>query len=94
MTALFDEPLRITLRPDLYPIETEHPVGMLFGFDVQPISTKSASAQLLAIVCLADGRMVLLPQGAYRIDWRYEVGIDRFVDINVAPPGSEDDQDT
>ena len=94
MTALFDEPLRITLRSDLYPIDTEHPVGMLFGFDVQRGSTAKDHAQLLAIVCLADGRMTLLPEGAYRIDWRYKVEIDRFVDINVAPPGSEDDQDT
>jgi hypothetical protein len=89
MTALFDEPLRVTLRADLYPIETEHPVGLLLGFAFEPPATK-ANRLLHGIVCLADGSVVLLPQAAYAIDWRYDVENDRFTDLSAG----KDDQDT
>lgn len=92
MTALFDEPLRVTLRPDRYPVETDHPVGMLLGFTLEQFDSQKRppAKTLLAVVVLADGSVTLLPPAAYTIDWRYSVETDRFIDTNVP----EDDRDT
>lgn len=98
MTALFDEPLRVTLRPDRYPVETEHPVGMLLGFAYSPgqmtakggLAGSASQAQCYGVVCLADGSVALLPSVAYTIDWRYVVETDRFIDLNVP----KEEQDT
>ena len=92
MTALFDEPLRVTLRPDRYPIETEHVVGLLMGFALEAFdSTKRpAHKTLYGIVCLSDGRVTLLPEAAFTVDWRYDVENDRFTDLSAG----KEEQDT
>jgi hypothetical protein len=83
MTALFDEPLRVTLRPDRYPVETEHAVGLLMGFTIH---TEGTVTQLFGIVCLADGRIDTLPPAAYTVNWRYDVEKDRFIDLDAGEP--------
>jgi hypothetical protein len=90
MTALFDEPPRITIDRSYIPTETEHAVGLLLGFTIEPVSELNHSAHLLGIVVLSNGSTMLLPQQAFVMDWRYEVENDRFVDLSAG----KEEQDT
>jgi len=82
MIALFDEPPRVTLRLDLYPVDTEAPVGLLMGVVYVPMSV-NVSEQVLGLICLADGSVELVPNNAFTIDYRYDVETDRFSDLEA-----------
>lgn len=86
MIALFDEPPRVTLRTDRYPIDTDQAVGLLLGIALESSKTGSRAN---GVVCLADGSVVVLPPAAYTLDWRYDVENDRFVDLSVAKGDQE-----
>lgn len=78
MTALFDEPLRVSLDTTAFPTDASSPEGFLLGFTFDP-----TAKEFKGIVVLPDGAFSLIPPYALRAHWRYQAEHDRWVDLDL-----------
>lgn len=77
MTALFKDPIRISIQPGRgYPSN-----GLLLGIH------DYKEHGIVGLVMLEDGTLTHIDSDLFTCDWRYEVAIDRWVDVNIKPEG-------
>jgi hypothetical protein len=85
MIALFDDPPRITFSSPV----ADSRNGLLFGFAV-------VDGSLEGVALLEDGSVTLVTPALFRVDFRYDVETDRWIDVaaqNADQRGSEPDQE-
>lgn len=92
VTALFDEPIRVTLRLDRFPVDTTTPVGLLLGLHYKSREGRDGLQieDVVGLVCLADGSISAIPEYAFTLDYRYDVENDRFVDFSEVNADQDD----